>query len=98
MVAASRSNHAQVTPSGEPLRGDSTMATQTPGSLVVSLGPSGMVKTSLARAFSRFYPGRAGQIRSRVLCNSRFPCTTEQEGVDYHFRRRELSGIVRAAC
>lgn len=65
------------------------MATQTPGRLVVLTGPSGMGKTPLAKAFRRFYPEQAESLSDVVLYNSRCPRPVEQDGVDYHFRKRK---------
>ena len=59
------------------------------GRLVVLSGPSCVGKGPLHAALGRFYPQAARRLNKLVLFNDRAPRPGEQDGVDYHFRRRE---------
>ncbi|NIO16608.1 MAG: hypothetical protein GTN70_06360 [Deltaproteobacteria bacterium] len=58
--------------------------------LVILSGPSCVGKTPLFIALSTFYPHLAGRLVKVVPYNSRDPRPGEQDGVDYHFRPREV--------
>ncbi len=60
------------------------------GKLIILAGPSGIGKSPLARSLKRFYPELYRNVRMLVLYNSRDPRPGEQDGVDYHFRKREF--------
>lgn len=64
--------------------------------LVILSGPSGVGKSPLDRALSRFYPELHRKLRKLVLFNSRAPRPGEVDGVDYHFRTRRQMEALRA--
>jgi guanylate kinase len=57
--------------------------------LVLLTGPSCVGKSPLKRALARHRPDLYATLREVVLYNSRDPRPEEEDGVDYHFRRRE---------
>jgi len=57
--------------------------------LIIVAGPSCVGKSPLDRALKRFYPGLRDPMQPLVLYNSREPRPGEQDGIDYHFRKRE---------
>ncbi len=72
------------------------MNAKTLGRLVVLSGPSGVGKSPMDRALSRFYPDLHKKLRKLVLFNSRAPRPGEVDGVDYHFRTRSQMEALRA--
>jgi guanylate kinase len=60
-----------------------------PGRLVILSGPSGVGKSPLAKALSRFHPDLSARLQPIVLFTSRSPRPGERDGEDYHFRARE---------
>jgi guanylate kinase len=56
---------------------------------VIIAGPSCVGKSPLLKALRRFHPDLTARLTPLVLYNSRAPRPGEQDGVDYHFRRRE---------
>jgi guanylate kinase len=58
--------------------------------LVILSGPSGVGKSPLEKALARIYPDLSSRLRKLVLFNSRAPRPGERDGVDYHFRPREV--------
>jgi len=57
--------------------------------IVVLSGPSCVGKGPLMAAMGRFYPEIVGELHTLVLYNSRSARPGEEDGVDYHFRRRQ---------
>ncbi len=57
--------------------------------LIVLAGPSCVGKSPLEKALKRIYPDLARTLGPVVLYNSRAPRPGEEDGVDYHFRRRD---------
>lgn len=66
------------------------MAHEEKGRLVILSGPSCVGKTPLAKALAKFYPELGKSLQPLVLYNSRDARPGEVDGVDYHFRSREL--------
>ena len=60
------------------------------GRLIILSGPSCVGKSPLDRALGRFYPALRSRLHAIVLYNSRQPRPGERDGVDYHFRTREV--------
>jgi len=58
------------------------------GRLVMLTGPSCVGKGPLHTALRRFHPDLERRLQKLVLYNSRSPRPGEQDGVDYHFRKR----------
>lgn len=61
----------------------------TTGRLVILAGPSCVGKSPLAKALARSFPDLEQHLKPVVLYNSRSPRPGEQDGIDYHFRRRD---------
>lgn len=57
--------------------------------LIVLSGPSCVGKSPLVKAMARLYPDLHGDLEPLVLYNSRSPRPGEEDGTDYHFRKRE---------
>jgi guanylate kinase len=66
------------------------------GRLVILCGPSGVGKSPLKTALAKFYPQVWGRLQKLVLFNSRAPRPGEQDGLDYHFRRRSQVEALRS--
>ena len=62
--------------------------TEFKGRVVILSGPSGVGKSPLAKALSKFHPKWSGRLQGLVLYNSRDPRPGERDGIDYHFRTR----------
>ena len=58
--------------------------------LVILTGPSCVGKSPLGKALNRFHPQLTKDLQPLVLYNSREPRPGELDGIDYHFRSREL--------
>ena len=59
------------------------------GNLFILSGPSCVGKSPLLKALKQFHPEAVAGFEDVVLYNDRPPRPDEQDGVDYHFRRRE---------
>lgn len=62
--------------------------TEFKGRVVILSGPSGVGKSPLAKALSKFHPKWSDRLQGLVLYNSRDPRPGERDGIDYHFRTR----------
>ncbi len=59
------------------------------GRLVVISGPSCAGKSPLLKSLQRFHPEALEGLEPVVLYNSRQPRPGEEDGIDYHFRKRD---------
>ena len=60
------------------------------GKLLIISGPSCVGKSPLKAALARLYPEVWNRFSEVILFNSRSPRPAERDGVDYHFRPRQV--------
>lgn len=58
--------------------------------LIILSGPSCVGKSPLVKALKKFHPELMQGLEKLVLYNSRAPRPGEADGLEYHFRRREV--------
>jgi guanylate kinase len=58
--------------------------------LIILSGPSCVGKSPLVKALKKFHPQLMHGLEKLILYNSRAPRPGEADGVEYHFRRREI--------